>query len=80
MVAYERHVTVRDGGEVVVSGVPLRAGQRVRVAVVVEETDRAAAQAEARDLLRRTQSLPQAKTITEQDILAEIAAHRSSAA
>lgn len=80
MVAYERYVTIVKQDEVVISGLPLREGQRVRVTVVVEEGDQKSRGAEMRALFAQTQVLPQAKAVNEADIAAQVAAARASAA
>lgn len=78
MVAYERYITIVKPDEIVISGLPLRAGQRVRVTVEVEGTDRKAVGAELRALLKETQALPQARAVSEDEIAAQVAAARAS--
>ena len=78
MVAYEKYVTIDDSQEVVLSNLPVQAGQRVRVMLLMEGTDRSKLPEEFLTLLKSTQALPQAKEPTEEEIAAEVAAHRSS--
>jgi antitoxin ParD1/3/4 len=80
MVAYERYITVAAPDQIVISGLPLRAGQRVRVTVVVDERDESERLKELRALLKQTQSLPAARTVTDEEIAAQVSAARASAA
>jgi hypothetical protein len=60
----------------VLTNLPFRAGQRIKVLILREDSsDNAARDFEL--LLKETQSLPQAQAISEADIAAEIAAYRS---
>jgi uncharacterized protein (DUF433 family) len=76
MIACKRIVTVGDEGEVVLSDLPFRSGQRVEVVMLAEELTGDAVD-ELRSLLRDTQALPCAREITEDQIAEEIAAYRS---
>ena len=58
------------------SDLPFRSGQIVEILVLAEE-DRENAVKELKALFKETQSLPQAKTLTDEDIRAEIEAYRS---
>jgi len=60
----------------VLTDLPFRAGQRIEVLILREDSsDNAARNFEL--LLKETQSLPQAQAISKADIAAEIAAYRS---
>ena len=77
MRAYKTHLTVKDPKQVVLTNLPFRAGQRVEVLILQEDSSDYA----VRDfelLLKETQSLPQTQAISEADIAAEIAAYRSA--
>ena len=77
MRAYKTHLTVKDPKQVVLTDLPFRAGQRVEVLILQEDSSDSA----VRDfelLLKETQSLPQTQAISEADITAEIAAYRSA--
>jgi hypothetical protein len=74
MVAYERYITVENPDALVIPGLPLRKGQRVRVTVTLDESAPATDDAELRDLLQRTREL--APALTEEEIAAEIEAYR----
>lgn len=80
MVAFDKYITVVTPEEIVISGLPLRPGQRVRVTVVIEETSEKERGEALRELLKETQNLPGARTMTEDEIAAEVAAARASAA
>jgi len=81
MVAYERYIKVAPDGTITVSGLPVAPGRTVRVTVAVEAEERARLAREIRELLKQTQLLPQAQSLTEEEIAAEIdAVRRASAA
>ena len=77
MIAYRKYVTVTDPKQIVLSGIPFQVGERVEV-LVIAERDRVVRCDGLRALLRTTQSLPQAREITEEEIAAEIAAYRAA--
>ena len=77
MLAYRQFTTVQESKQIVLSNVPFQPGQRVEVVLIAEEELPAALVQELRALFRATQALPQAQTITEDDIAAEIAACRA---
>jgi hypothetical protein len=77
MIAYREYATVQESKQIVLSNVPFRPGQRVEVVLIAEEEQPAARVQELRALFKATQALPQAQTITEGDIAAEIAAYRA---
>lgn len=74
---YEKHVTTEDPNKLVLSDVPFRAGQRVKIVLTSEEEQPARVQ-ELRRLFKTTQALPQAQAITEEKIASEIEAYRAS--
>ena len=59
------------------SNLPFRSGQVVEVLVLADE-ERENAVKELQALFKETQSLPQARSITEEEIRAEIEAYRAS--
>ncbi len=77
MIAYRRYTTVQESKQIVLSNVPFQPGQRVEVVLIAEEERPAARVQEVRALFKATQALPQAQTITEEEIAAEIAAYRA---
>lgn len=76
MKAIKRTVTIEDPKELILTNLPFQQGQRVEILLLAEE-DPAYRVAEVRELFRATQELPQAQTITEEEIAAEIAAYRN---
>jgi hypothetical protein len=77
MKAYRTFVTVGDPQQVVLTDVPFQAGERVEVVLLGADPERAERLRELQALLRETQSLPQAQSISEDDILQEIDTARS---
>jgi predicted DNA-binding antitoxin AbrB/MazE fold protein len=78
METFRVRTTVSKDGQLSIKGLPFRAGAKVEVVIRNEEKDRSALAKELKALFKEIQSLPQAKTITEEDIAAEIAAYRAS--
>ena len=76
MKAYKTYVTIQDPQQVVLSNVPFRVGQKVEVLVLLTEDDTAARVQELKELLKTTQTLPQAQSLTDEDIAREIEAYR----
>lgn len=80
---YRRKTTVRADGRIEIKTPNLKPGTRVNVTVRVESEpnddaqERAERVRELKALFKETQALPQARTITEEDIAAEIAAYRA---
>jgi len=73
---FRTSLTIKDPKSVVLSDLPFAEGQEVEVVVVAkDEMDTRARQ--LRDLLKATQALPNARTLTEEDIAQEIDAYRN---
>jgi len=76
--------TVSKDGRLSIKGLPFRPGAKVEVTVSAEAQksakQRQALAGELKSLFKEIRSLPQARTITEADIAAEIAAYRASKA
>lgn len=77
MTTYRQLVTIEDPDELVLRGLPFRRGQKVEV-VVSAQDERAQALQAMRDLFTRTQELPEAAAVTDEEIAAEVAAVRSA--
>jgi hypothetical protein len=77
MIAYRQYVTVQKSKQIVLSDVPFQPGQQVEVVVLAEEGRTINLVRELRETLQVTQALPQAQTISEEEIAAEIAAYRA---
>jgi predicted DNA-binding antitoxin AbrB/MazE fold protein len=76
MLAYKRYVTVKDPENLVLKKLPFRAGQRVEIVMISEEEKKATVR-ELKRLFKKTQKLPRAKTISEDEIAEEIKAYRA---
>ncbi len=77
MIAYKRTVTIQNPRELVLNDLPFQAGQRVEVVLLAEETTPIPTPADLQALFREIQALPQARTITDEEIAAEIEAYRA---
>lgn len=77
--AYRKKATVRPDGRIEIKIPSLKLGTRTEVIVLVEnKPEKSQAQAkEWKALLKKTQSQPQAKQISEEEIAVEIAAYRA---
>jgi predicted DNA-binding antitoxin AbrB/MazE fold protein len=78
METFRVRTTVSKDGQLSIKGLPFRAGAKVEVVIRKEEQDRKTLARELKALFKEIQSLPQAQTITEEEIAAEIAAYRAS--
>ena len=76
MKAYKTYLTIQDPKHVVLPDVPFHPGQRVEVVLLAAEDDHRTHIRELKSLFKVTQELPQAQSITEEDIAAEIEAYR----
>lgn len=77
MKTYKKYVTITDPKNLTLSDLPFRPGQRVEVVVIAADEEREKRIEELRALLKKTQSLPAAKTVSEDMIAEEIAAYRA---
>ncbi len=78
MIAYKRTVTVEDPDRVVLSGLPLRKGQRVEIVVLAaEQLQERRPRKGLRSLLKATQRASALRPVTERQIAEEILALRS---
>ncbi|MEW5938227.1 MAG: hypothetical protein AB1750_01080 [Chloroflexota bacterium] len=82
LTAYRKKVIARPDGRIEIPEPILKPGTEAEVIVLVESEPESAEARLARveewkALFKETQSLPQAQTITEEDIAAEIAAYRA---
>ncbi len=76
MLAYKKDVIITDPKRLTLKGLPFKPGQRVKVVIIAEE-DQNVHLADVRALLKQTQGLPEARSISEAEIAAEIAAYRA---
>lgn len=77
MIAFKRTVTVEDPERVVLSGLPLRKGQRVEIFVLAEEPRGPQPNLRLRSLLKTTQAAVSRRRVTEKQIVEEIRALRA---
>lgn len=77
MKAYRTYLTIKDPKQVILSNVPFASGQQVEIVVLAKEKDTADRTRELKDLFKMTQSLPQARVLSEDDITHEVEAYRS---
>lgn len=76
MKQFRTSLTIKDPKLVVLSDLPFNEGQEVEVVVVAkDEMDTRARQ--LKDLLKATQALPHAQTLSDDDIAREIDAYRN---
>ena len=83
METFRIRTTVSKDGKLSIKGLPFRPGAKVEVIVreepkKISPAKRKALAGEMKALFKEIQSLPRAKTITEEEIAAEIAAYRAS--
>lgn len=76
MATYKTFITIEDPNQIVLSNLPFQKGQRVRVVLLAEDDERATISQKLRDLFKKTQALPEVSKITEEEIVAEVAAYR----
>ena len=77
MIAFKRTVTVEDPERLVLSGLPLRKGQRVEIVVLTDEAQVARPNLRLRALLKTTQQAVARRRVTERQIADEIRALRA---
>jgi hypothetical protein len=76
MTAYKALITIEDPAHVVLCDLPFQKGQRVRVLILTEDDERTVISQRFRTLFEETQTLQGVSEMTEEEIVAEIAAHR----
>ncbi|MDQ3685211.1 MAG: hypothetical protein M3430_06355 [Acidobacteriota bacterium] len=78
MKAYRTYLTITDAKQIVLSNMPFRVGEKVEIVVLAaEDNNRAERVCQLQELFKETQSLPQAQTLSEDDISREVEAYRS---
>jgi hypothetical protein len=76
MKAYKTYLTIRDPKAIVINDVPFRPGQRVEVVILLQDDERKDQAGRLKALIKETKELPQIQRLSEEDILAEVAAYR----
>jgi hypothetical protein len=77
MRAYRKYLTIKNPKEVTLSDLPFAAGDCVEVVMIATGPSPAAQLETLHTLFKTTQALPQARTLTEADLVAEVAAVRA---
>ena len=77
MAKYQRHITITDPNNVVLSDLPFATGQRVKVVFTTEDARQSVDIETLKTLFKATQALPQLRAIDTDEIAAEIAAYRA---
>jgi antitoxin ParD1/3/4 len=77
MRAYRKYLTIKNPKEVTLSDLPFAAGDCVEVVMIATGSSPAAQLETLHTLFKTTQALPQARTLTEADLVAEVAAVRT---
>jgi len=77
MRAYKTYLTIQNPNKVVLNNLPFEPGQHVEIVVLANDESRATQLQELKSLLKETQSLSQVKSLTEEEIVAEVEAYRS---
>ena len=77
MKSYRTSLTIKDPKQVILSDLPFREGQQVEVVVVAKDGADSSRIEQLRELFAATQSLPQLKALSEDDIISEVEAYRN---
>lgn len=77
MFAYKKYVTIKDPENLVLKKLPFRSGQRVEIVIIAEDEKKKVSTQELKKLFKKTQKLPKAKAVSEDQIAEEIQAYRA---
>jgi hypothetical protein len=77
MKAYRIYLTIKDPKQIILSNLPFRPGQQVEIVVLATDEDNVTRVRQLKDLFKATQSLAQAQTLTEDEVMREVEAYRS---
>ncbi len=78
MKAYKTYSTITDAKQVILSDVPFNVGEKVEIVVLAAENgSREERVQKLKSLFGETQSLPQVRALSEEDILREVEAYRN---
>lgn len=72
MTAYKKTLVIDDPNNLVLSDLPFQPGQKVKIIILAQNYEPSPNGDKLRSLLKKTQSLPSSKAITEAEIAAEI--------
>ena len=76
MTTYKKILTIEDPQQLILSDLPFKPGQKVRVIILTESLEQSEQGEKLRALLKDTQALPSSQAITEEEIAVEIDAYR----
>lgn len=77
MKSYRTSLTIKDPKQVILSDLPFREGQQVEVVVVAKDGADSSRIEQLKELFSATQSLPDLKALSEDDIIREVEAYRN---
>ncbi|MDH5669060.1 MAG: hypothetical protein OEY86_13710 [Nitrospira sp.] len=77
MRAYRKYLTIENPKQVTLSDLPFEAGDCVEVVMIATELSPTAQLETLHTLLKTTQALPQARTLSDADLATEVAAVRT---
>jgi predicted DNA-binding antitoxin AbrB/MazE fold protein len=77
MFAYKKYVTIKDPENLVLKKLPFRSGQRVEIVMIAKDEKKKVSAQALKKLFKKTQKLPKAKTVSEDQIAEEIQAYRT---
>ena len=77
MSIYRKRLVIQDTKQVVLDDLPFQSGQEVEVTLRLTKNTPEVQNKTLRTLFKTTQQLPQIKTLTEDEILAEIKTYRN---
>ena len=77
MTTYRNHIIIDDPNHVILSGLPFQLGQRVEIVLTADDEQIPTHVQELQALFKLSKELPQAKAISDEEIIAEIYAYRS---
>jgi hypothetical protein len=78
MKGYRKYLTIENPKEVTLSDLPFEPGDCVEVVMIATDSSSAARLKTLDTLLKASQALPQARTLTDADLAAEVAAVRTT--
>lgn len=72
MQAYKTFVTIQNPNQVVLNNLPFKEGQQVEILVLANEDNAPTSLQELKLLFKETQSLPQIKSLSEEEVISQI--------
>lgn len=75
MRAYKTYLTIQNPNQIVLNDLPFKQGQQVEILVLANDEHSQSEIQKLKSLFKATQSLPQIKSLSEEEILTEAEAH-----